>query len=276
MGSDFVFPEDVGTGAADGDHADAANFAAHEHTRQQTDFVETGLDLDVDWSANQFTLGEGMLKVSDESAEEAQSAEVRDQGVTYTVIVEERTDVAFSGDENVYVDVDLSEDDTVSIVTASEAPNDPSLLIAVLDSGDERIHHVNRGPDTRTESSSVRSTVPPETGYTIPENYAALVEEEYDVDGEVDVEGTLLPVSHRPTPKRHDHGGLPLRPRTSTVKRHVEEWEDDVYIEEENAQMVGGEYRVDGTIEADGALTALERIEADEIRVGENGVIRVL
>ena len=276
MTEDFVFPEDIGTGAPEGDNADAANFAAHEHTTEQTDFVETGIEFDVDWSDGVFTVSEGMIKVSDDSAEEAQSASVRDQGVTYTVIVDERTDVSFSGDTNVYVDVDLSDDDTVNIVTSDEAPDDPSLLVGVLDTGDERTHHVNRGPDVRTESSSVRSTVPPGTEYTIPEDYAALVEEEYEVEGEVEVEGTLLPVSDRPTPKRHDHGGHPLRPFTGTVQRTVGEWEDDVHIEEKNAQMVGAEYHVEGTIKVDGALTAIEKIEADEIKAGENGVIRVL
>lgn len=276
--TDFVFPEDVGTGAEGGDNADAANFAAHRHTKQLTDFVEVGLDLTVDWANEVFTLGSGMVFVSDDSAQEAQTSEVRDEGVSYVVIVDERTDVSFSGDSKVFIDVDLSSDDTVSVVVQDSAPASPSLQVGMLDATNQNAFRVNTVADQNREFTSLKGGIDSDRRFTIPDGYTSLVPEEYDIQGEVEPEGTgqLVPVSDSPTPKRHDHRGTNLIPRLSSVKSVFEKWDTPVYIPEERAHTVADELVVNGTVEVDGGLMCVNSLSVDTLEVGENGSVSIL
>jgi len=133
MATDFVFPEDSGTGAAGGDNADAANFATLAYATGIADKVVEGLGFSNISYGTSFDLDAGLLVVTDASADEAQTAETRDQGVAYAAIVASRTGISLSssGVDSVYVEVDLSSDDTINVVTSS--PSQPYLKIGEID-----------------------------------------------------------------------------------------------------------------------------------------------
>ena len=141
MTEDHVFPEDQGTNenltvAGEGDNADAANYGSVYEAIGNTDFVVRGLNLS-NVSGGTFDLSAGKAVVSDTSADAAQSAEVRDQHVSYVVEVSAKTDLAYTeNDVNyVFLDVLLTDDDALDIVvnTTDSAPAQPSLKIAEID-----------------------------------------------------------------------------------------------------------------------------------------------
>ena len=148
MTSDFVFPEDEGTGATDGDFADAANFAALAN--QLGSFVDTGLSVTVDFTVPSVDISAGKAFVTDTAANAAQSAESRDQGVSFVVEADARTGLSLTDNDinHVYLDVDLTADDSISytINTTGTAPADPSLKVAEIDTNMEDVDDtVNRG-----------------------------------------------------------------------------------------------------------------------------------
>lgn len=148
MTSDFVFPEDEGTGATDGDFADAANFAALAN--QLGSFVDTGFSPTVDFGVPSVDISAGKAFVTDTAANAAQSAETRDQGVSFVVEADTRTGLSLTDNavNHVYLDVDLTADDSISytINTTGTAPADPSLKVAEIDTDMEVVDDtVNRG-----------------------------------------------------------------------------------------------------------------------------------
>jgi len=141
MTEDHVYPEDQGTNsnlsvAGEGDNADAANFASVYEAIGNTDFVVRGLNLQ-NVSGGTFDITAGKAVVSDASADAAQSAEVRDQHVSYVVEVSSKTGLTYTtGDVNyVFLDVLLTDDDALNIVinTTDSQPTQPSLKIAEID-----------------------------------------------------------------------------------------------------------------------------------------------
>jgi len=141
MTEDHVYPEDQGTNsnlsvAGGGDNADAANFASVYEAIGNTDFVVRGLNLQ-NVSGGTFDITAGKAVVSDASADAAQSAEVRDQHVSYVVEVSSKTGLTYTtGDVNyVFLDVLLTDDDALNIVinTTDSQPTQPSLKIAEID-----------------------------------------------------------------------------------------------------------------------------------------------
>lgn len=134
MATDFVFPEDSGTGATGGDNADAANFATLAYATGIADKVVEGLGFSNVTYGTDFTLDAGLCVVTDTSAQEAQTTESRDQGVAYSVIVSARSGVSLSssGVDSIYINVDLSTDDTISVAT-SQPSTQPYLKIGEID-----------------------------------------------------------------------------------------------------------------------------------------------
>lgn len=141
MTEDHVFPEDQGTNSnltnlGDGDDADAANFASVYEAIGNTDFVVRGLNLS-NVSGGTFDLSAGKAVVSEGSANAGQSAEIRDQHVSYVVEVAAKAGLAYTTNDvnSVYLDVLLTDDDALEIVvnTTDSAPAQPSLKIAEID-----------------------------------------------------------------------------------------------------------------------------------------------
>lgn len=138
MTEDHVFPEDTGTGASRGDNADAANFGAFAQHELLSDYKASGLSIqNVDYQSLTFDLTSGKAFVKDASAATAQSGDTRDQGVVYEVEVASRTavDLTDATTNEVFIDVDLTTDDSVSItvLTDGTTPSAPFLKIAEID-----------------------------------------------------------------------------------------------------------------------------------------------
>jgi len=134
MATDFVFPEDSGTGATGGDNADAANFATLAYATGIADKVVEGLTFTVDYTVPEVTVSAGLAVVTDTSAQEAQTAETRDQGVAYAVISSQKTVSLTDGVlNNMYLGVDLSTDDDVLIANADTAEMEASIKIGEID-----------------------------------------------------------------------------------------------------------------------------------------------
>lgn len=155
---DFVYPEDSGTGASTADDADAANFAAHRHVENATDYVESGMGITADFANDQFDVGSGMCYISDSSANAAQSTETRSNGVTYRVEADSRTGVALAqptGDNHVSVSIDLANGPNNISVTShapGSPPSNPHIVIAYIDGANSVVQEVNRAPNVTVQA----------------------------------------------------------------------------------------------------------------------------
>jgi hypothetical protein len=170
---DHVFPEDEGTGAADGDFLDAANLASQAFHQIIADYVIAGLNVTTDGSV--IDVSAGMCSISDDSASMTQVAESRDNGVLYNVIADPRTDVALpdtGGVNYVFLTINLTSDDSVSIDvnTTGNTPSNTSLQIAEVDAPTASVTEVNREYDlSGVELSDGDTTIwDPVNGY-VPE-----------------------------------------------------------------------------------------------------------
>jgi len=173
MAIDFVFPEDAGTGATGGDNADAANFATLAYATGFKDIVVARLGLSNTTYGTDTDVDAGLLVVTDGSAQEAQTSETRDQGVAYSVIVAARTGISLSasGVDELFVNVDLSTDDTISVVTSTPA-SQPYLKIAEVDNDNNTTTLFNRVRET-TQTYASLSDVP-----NVPEGQSVWVQDD--------------------------------------------------------------------------------------------------
>jgi hypothetical protein len=149
MATDFVFPEDSGTGAAGGDNADAANFATLAYALGYVDTAVEGLGLSNTTYGTDTDVDAGLMVASDASADEAQSSATRDQGVAYAAIVAARTGLSLSsnGVDEIWADVDLSADDTIT-VQVGEPASQPKLKLAEVDNDNSTTTLFNRVRET--------------------------------------------------------------------------------------------------------------------------------
>jgi len=137
MTNDHVFPEDRGTGAEQGDAADAANFGAFGQHDLLSDYKASGLNLNVDYQSLTFDVSSGKAFVKDDIAATAQNGELRDHGVVYEVEVSSRAALALSDDSinEVYLNLDLTTDDAISyfVTTNGSTPPEPYMKMAEVD-----------------------------------------------------------------------------------------------------------------------------------------------
>jgi len=278
MATDFVFPEDDGTCAAGGDNVDAANFATlafrGDHRNQQV----VPVTFTPDFGAGTLDISEGLMLVSDESAQESQTTEVRDQGLRYAAIYAGASGVSIgsSDREAIWLDIDLSVDDTINLIVQDEdsgtAPTKPSLKVGVVDNVNEVVYQVNTEPESRSRSDTVRNYIRPGEVATVPEEQTQ-ISAGLDVDGEVDVQGELLSVAENPTPKRHDHRGNDIIPRTSATDLSVESWES-VTIKDGQGMVSTGPYRIEGEFVVNGEFLSFDSISGNTSLTG-SGRVRV-
>ena len=155
MTEDHVFPEDQGTGAPDGDNADAANFGALADHPNLRDYKVSGLEVTPDYGVPDFDLSDGKAFISDTAATAKTSGENRDQGVLYEVEVSARSGISLADNDvnYVYLDVDLSTDDNVSIVVnqSDSSPSNTSLKIAEVDTSNDTKTEINQNPESVLE-----------------------------------------------------------------------------------------------------------------------------
>lgn len=148
--ADFVWPEDEGTGASAGDKDDAANFATAYFGIGYTDYVRTGLDIagNVNFAANEYDVDAGMAVLSVDSLTGTQTGEARDQGNGIVAIADARSNKSLtdSAVNDIYLIVDLSADDTITIDSFTSGPpsTDPHLKIAEVDTANDTVTELNR------------------------------------------------------------------------------------------------------------------------------------
>jgi hypothetical protein len=205
MAEDFVFPEDSGTGAAGGDNVDAANFATLAFDGDHRNHQIVPLGLTADFSNNTLFLGEGLVVVSDDTANEAQSASVRDQGVRYAVIMDSRSGLSIGSNrvEAVYLTVDLSTDDTINIVIQKEPdpkdppstnpspPAKPRLKVGTVDNDANEVYDINTEEEHYHQSGPVRSFIRLGEQAEIPADFDQIFADSFEVDGELVIDGTV-------------------------------------------------------------------------------------
>lgn len=157
--ADHVFPEDAGTGANQGDFLDAAPFASYVDAAGLTDFVASGLTITLNASTPSFDLSSGKAVVTSSSATGAQDNETYDDGVAFVAEVDSRSGLSLtdSAVNYVYLDVNLSSDDDITVTTntTGSAPSEPSLKIAEIDTSSDTVTEFNHDvPVSLSELSS--------------------------------------------------------------------------------------------------------------------------
>jgi hypothetical protein len=205
MAEDFVFPEDEGTGAAGGDNADAANFATLAFDGDHRNHQIVPMGLTADFNADTLDVAEGLAVVSGDAADEAQSASTRDQGVRYAVILGGRTGLSIGShrQEAVWLDIDLSTDDTINVViqkepdpsdpdsTNPDPPAKPRLKIGVVDNDENVTYEANTEEEHRHQGGPVRAYIRPGEEVTIPEDFHQMFIDSFQVDGKLTVDGKV-------------------------------------------------------------------------------------
>jgi len=146
--TDHVFPEDTGTGASQGDYLDAAPFASYVEAAGLTDFVASGLIITYNDIVPSFDVSSGKAVVTSSSAIGAQDSETYDDGVAFVAEVDSRFELSLTDNDvnHVYLDVNLSSDDDITITTntTGTAPSEPSLKIAEIDTSSDTVTEFNR------------------------------------------------------------------------------------------------------------------------------------
>ena len=156
MPDGIVFPQDEGTGLADGDEADftsGGHFAGLAGQSNNSDYVEAGLVFTVNFTDDLLDIGSGLAFIIDEDG-----ATVQDQNgdytqnwdgpVNYAVQVNEETGIALTADDvnHVFLAFDPSESNSpyYEVNTSGDAPTDPSLKIGEVDTAEESSTEQNR------------------------------------------------------------------------------------------------------------------------------------
>lgn len=161
----WVFPEDEGTGASDGDYNDAADFAAAFDAIGLVDFVTQGLSFTPNYTTPAVDVGAGKAVISTTSAstiDHGTGAETRDEGVVFVVEVGAQAGIALTDSAVNYVRLalDLTADDTAyfHVDTDDTAPTDPSLRIGTIDTTADTATPEHRYPDMTTSTLSVEDS----------------------------------------------------------------------------------------------------------------------
>ncbi|WP_137288621.1 hypothetical protein [Natronorubrum halophilum] len=166
-----VWPEDSGTGAADGNEDwDSAGYIGGMAAKDNaSDYVEAGLGITPDYGTPAFDLAAGLAYIkytgsvniqlpSDDATTYSGSW---DQGVTFAVNVDEQTAIALTDGavNRVYLATDLSTNDGAYVRVDTEAspdvPTDPHIQIAEIDTTADTTTELARDPDASFGDVSV-------------------------------------------------------------------------------------------------------------------------
>jgi hypothetical protein len=205
MAEDFVFPEDEGTGATGGDNADAANFASLAFDKETRNAQISPVSLTPDFSNDTLDINSGLMLVSDDQANEAQTNSVRDQGVRYAVILSSRMALSIGSNrqEAVWISVDLSADDTVNVVIQKEPdakdpasinpapPEKPRLKIGVVDNDEQKVYLNNTEQEEHHKGGPIRDFIRLGESVEIPTDFQQIFIDSFEVDGKMIVDGKV-------------------------------------------------------------------------------------
>jgi len=170
-----VWPEDTGTGAADGNEDwDSAGYIGGMAAKDNaSDYVEAGLGITPNYTTPAFDLAPGLAYIkytgsvsiqlpTDDAATYSGSW---DQGVTFAVDVDQQTGIALtdSAVNRVYLATDLTTNDgayvRVDTEASSNVPADPYIKIAEIDTTNDTTTELNREPSATFSDVSVTGQV---------------------------------------------------------------------------------------------------------------------
>jgi len=144
--ADYVGFEDQGTNSGltdpgDGDPLDAGNLNAIAHAPTTANHITQGLSVTADFTSDAINIAAGVVKIEAEDIPTPFDG-TRRVGV-YTVELDARSGVSITAGEtnHVFVSVDNTSDDTVSIVvnTTASPPSSPSIKIAEVNAAAETV-----------------------------------------------------------------------------------------------------------------------------------------
>lgn len=165
--SGHVWPEDTGTGTADGNEDwDSAGYIGGMAAKDNaSDYVEAGLSITPTYTTPAFDLSAGLafikhtgsVTVQNPSDDASTYSGTWDQGVTLAVDVDAQTGIALtdSAVNRVYLAVDLTSNDGHYVRVDTEAspnvPTDPYIKIAEIDTTNDTLTEYNRNPNIRAD-----------------------------------------------------------------------------------------------------------------------------
>jgi len=147
--ADNRFPEDQGTGTSDGDHAGAATLAQAIFDPSLKDVIVKGLEFqNIENGTFDVTFGVAKVYVpSLETKDYGNGSEFRDEClITQQVRRRDGLEYVGTGTTHVFLDLDLTSDDRVTIVRNGDdtKPSDPSLKLGTIDESTDYPTYVNR------------------------------------------------------------------------------------------------------------------------------------
>lgn len=170
-----VWPEDTGTGVADGNEDwDSAGYIGGMHAQDNnSDYVEAGLEITPDYTTPAFDLAAGLAYIKYTGSVDIQLPSddsdtysgTWDQGVTFAVDVDAQTGITLTGSavNRIYLATDLSTNDGAYVRVDTEAspnvPTDPYIKIAEVDTSSDTTSELNREPDASFGDVSVTGEI---------------------------------------------------------------------------------------------------------------------
>ena len=170
-----VWPEDTGTGAADGNEDwDSAGYMGGMAAKDNaSDYVEAGFGITPDYTTPAFDLAPGLAYIKYTGSVSIQLptddattySGTWDQGVTFAVDVDQQTGIALtdSAVNRIYLATDLTTNDGAYVRVDTEAspnaPTDPYIKIAEIDTTNDTTTELNREPSATFSDVSVTGQV---------------------------------------------------------------------------------------------------------------------
>lgn len=172
----ILLPQDEGTGleADEADWMSAGHFAGMLGQKHNTDYVESGLDIDVDWDNLTYSIQPGLAYLEYPAQDiqvqgyqsDGQYNTTWTEGVSFTAAIKEQPEITFRADEQVevWIVADPSEPNSIDILSQPEGsgdPDSPNLKIAQLDPAAEQVKQMNRGREVFPQVTSDPNDVSP-------------------------------------------------------------------------------------------------------------------
>lgn len=198
----ITFPEDTGTGVptAREDWTSAGHFGGQQAQQNRSDYVERGLEFDIDFVAGELSISDGLAYILHDEPVNVQDNDgdyndVWDQGMTITAAVPDVGAIPLEAPSTnfIYLSLDLFSNNGASYVVEQEEipPDSPALLIGLVDTETETVHKVHREPQARFTARPHRTEIERGETVEIPEGYGEVLAGPIEGEGRITGEGRL-------------------------------------------------------------------------------------
>jgi len=159
--TDYVFPEDPGiNNNLTNDWTDAAQFGQLAFGSLNKDYVVSGMTFNVDYQTPSFELSGGVAKIAaptgqtqDHSGDSPSRGQITLSNMVYAVDMDPKQNISLADNavNHVYLNVDLSTDDTilVHVDTDETPPPEPSMKRGIINTSSNSSRLTNSGFFTR-------------------------------------------------------------------------------------------------------------------------------